>query len=158
LSMVSSSPYRIAIIERILRNLFLINLMIFVPLSLIGQEYAQAATPSSYSLVGTIRGGDFSGAVINVEKGKQSFFRLLDKLPDGSQIIKIRADSIVLRGSDGLTYDMYILHETRNVAAVPFSALDPFAGATRRPPSKRRLTPYEKGRLRRLGKHALDDE
>ena len=129
-----------------------------MPLSLISQVNAQVATQSGYSLIGTIQSDDFSGAVISVAKGEQSFFRLFEKLHDGSQIIKIRADSIVLRGTEGLTYEMYILHETRNVAAVPFLPFDPFAGATRKPPAERLLSAYERRRQNRHGKGTSDDE
>jgi hypothetical protein len=154
--MASSSPYCIAI-KNSVRNLFLINLLIFVPLSLISQVNAQAATLPGYSLVGTIRSGDFSGAVVIVSKGEQSFFRLFEKLPDGSQLIKVREDSIVLKGTDGLTYEMYILHETRNVPAVPYSPFDPFAGGVRQHPAKRPLSAYERVRQSQSGKQA-DDE
>ena len=156
--MPSSSQYCTAIKKRSVRNLFLINLLIFVPFTLSIQANVQAATPPGYSLVGTIRSSDFSGAVVNVSKGEQSFFRLFEKLPDGSQLIEVRKDSIVLQGTDGLTYEMYTLHETRNVPEVPYSPLDPFAGATRKPPSERKLDYYQKLQLERASKQTLDNE
>jgi len=127
--MVSFTPYRTAIKKRIVRNLFLINILFFLPLSLTSQINAQVATQSGYSLVGTIQSGDFSGAVISVAKGEQSFFRLFEKLPDGSQIVAVRPDYITLKGPDGVTYELFILHETKNVASVQREIpADPYAG------------------------------
>ncbi|HYA88349.1 MAG TPA: hypothetical protein VEI57_14940 [Nitrospirota bacterium] len=156
--MPSSSPYGTAIKKRSVRNLFLVNFLIFIPFTLSVQANAQAATPPGYSLVGTIRGEDFSGAVIIVSKGEQSFFRLFDKLPDGSQIIEVRTDNIVLRGTDGMTYEMYILHETKNVAAVPYSQSDPFAGATGKTRSERLIGSYQRQHPNRAGQQTSDDE
>ncbi|HYA88350.1 MAG TPA: hypothetical protein VEI57_14945 [Nitrospirota bacterium] len=82
-----------------------------LPLYLIDQVHGQAAVPSGYNLIGTIRSGDFSGAVIKVEKGEQSFFRLFEKLPDGSQLVQVRDDSISIKGTDDTLYDMFISHE-----------------------------------------------
>lgn len=124
--MVSSFPYRAAIKKRTFRHLFLVSLLIFVTLSFTSQVNAQVATQSGYSLVGTIRSGDFSGAVIIVAKGEQSFFRLFEKLPDGSQVVKVRDDCISLKGSDGTLYDMYISHEkTIGSAAPPPASYNP---------------------------------
>lgn len=119
---------------------------------------AQVTNQSGYSLIGTIQSQDFSGAVINVAKGEQSFYRLGDKLPDGSQIVKVRTDTILLKAADGSTYEMYVLHETRVTAALPYSPLDPFAGKVRTPPEERRLSAYERRRQNRLGTRSSDDE
>ncbi len=73
--------------------------------------------PSGYSLNGTIQSSDLTGAVITVAKGEQSFFRKFERLPDGSQIVGVRPDSILLKRADGTTYEMYILHETKTVAS-----------------------------------------
>jgi hypothetical protein len=109
--MLPSCSYSTSPRKRLLINLFLTILLLVVPLSLISQVNAQSATESGYSLIGTIRSGDFSGAVIKVAKGEQSFFRLFEKLPDGSQIVQVHDDSISLKGTDGTIYDMYISHE-----------------------------------------------
>jgi hypothetical protein len=94
-----------------IRNLVLISLLFFLPLSLIDQVYGQVAAQAGYKLIGTIQSGDFSGAVMIVAKGEQSFFRLYEKLPDGSQLVQVRDDSISLKGTDGTLYDMFITHE-----------------------------------------------
>ncbi len=93
----------------VIRNAVLICLIIFPPFYFSNPANAQVA-PSGYSLVGTIKSGDFSGAVIIIAK-EQSFFRLNEKLPDGSLVVKVRDDSISLKGPDGTLYDMYISHE-----------------------------------------------
>ena len=54
-------------------------------------------------------------------KDEQTFYRLGDKLPDVTQIIKAREDSILLRAADGSACDMYVLHETKAVASLPYS-------------------------------------
>ncbi len=94
-----------------IRNLVLICLLFFLPLSLIDQVYGQVAAQSGYKLIGTIHSGDFSGAVVIVAKGEQSFFRLFEKLPDGSQLVQVRDDSISLKATDGTLNDMFISHE-----------------------------------------------
>jgi len=127
--------------------------------------------PSGYSLNGTIQSSDLTGAVITVAKGEQSFFRKFEKLPDGSQIVAVRPDSIVLKHPDGTTYEMYVLHETKTVASVqpirpvqplqpvqqpvqpvqrvqpiqPNTRVDPYApGSIRTAPGERPLSSYEK--------------
>ncbi len=134
------------------------TLVFFLSLCFFNTADAQATNQSGYSLVGTIQSRNFSGAVITVAKGEQSFYRLGDKLPDGSQIVKVRADTILLKVADGSTYEMYILHETKVTAALPFSPLDPFAGKVWTPPEKRPLSAYEKRRQKRLGTRSSDDE
>ncbi len=119
---------------------------------------AQVAGQSGYSLVGTIQSRDFTGAVINVSKNEQTFLRLGDKLPDGSQVVKVTPDSIVLKAADGTTSEMFVLHETKTVASVqPGVLVDPYAGGVRKPPEERPLREYEKRRQMRL-KGRQDDE
>ena len=119
---------------------------------------AQVTSQSGYSLIGTIQSRGFSGAVIGVAKGEQSFYRLGDKLPDGSQIVKVSEDTILLKGTDGSTYEMYVLHETKVTAALPYSTSDPYAGKVWTPPAERPLSAYEKRRQKRLGTHSSDDD
>ena len=74
---------------------------------------AQPASPSGLRLVGTVESATFSGAVLDDGKGIQTFYGLLDALPDGSRIIKVRSDSILLKQSDGSLYDLFIIGGTR---------------------------------------------
>jgi len=104
---------------------------------------AQSAGSQAAKLIGTIESDGFVGAVISDAKGEQTFYRLKEKLPDGSQIVKVRPNSISLIGADGTHYDMYISHETSaaasavapaNSAANPAVTVNPnISGALRRP-------------------------
>ncbi len=113
--------------------------------------------PSGYSLNGTIQSSDLAGAVITVSKGEQTFFRKFEKLPDGSQIVEVRRDSVVLKRPDGTTYEMYVLHETKTVASAqptqtvqPGTRVDPYTpGSIRSAPGERPLSSAERHRGRR---------
>lgn len=116
------------------------------------------ASPA-FSLIGTIQGEHLSGAVLQDTTGEQSFFPLFEKLPDGSQVVKVRPDSILLRGSDGINYEMFIVHGAKSVGAVrPSSPADPYAGTVRKAPEERPLRPYERRRQNRHGIQTSDDE
>jgi hypothetical protein len=64
-------------------------------------------TQSAFRLVGTIEGGPITGAVIDDTKNPQAFYRLNEKLPDESQIVKVRSDYIVLKWPDGTRTELY---------------------------------------------------
>ena len=114
-----------------IRSFILVSLFLVLPLSFVDQLHGQVAAQSGYNLIGTIRSGDFSGAVINVAKGEQSFFRLFEKLPDGSQVVQVRDDSISIKGTDGTLYDMFISHGTTlGSAAQPPANISPQTAAT----------------------------
>lgn len=68
----------------------------------------QASDSSVYRLIGTIEGKALAGAVLGDATGSQSFYRLHERLPDGSQVVRVQSDSISLRRSDGTSYDLYI--------------------------------------------------
>ncbi len=130
---------------------------------------AQDGAQSGYSLNGTIQSSDLTGAILTVAKGEQTFFRKFDKLPDGSQIVGVHPDNIVIKRPDGTTYEMYVLHETKTVASVqptqpiqsvqpiqpnqtgqPSTRVDPYApGSIRSAPSERPLSSYERRHGRR---------
>jgi len=159
--MVWTSANHVPMRNKTARSLVLINLVItlsLLSLCLSDRVHAQVAAPSGYSLVGTIQSQNFIGAVIIVTKGEQSLFRLFDKLPDGSQIIKVRPDSISLKGEDGTTFNMYIAHEMKTVASVPYSTSDPFAGKVWNPAAERPVSAYEKRHQIRRGTQSSDGE
>ena len=66
------------------------------------------------------------GAVLVDAKGEQTFYRLHERLLDGSQVIKVRSDSILLQRSDSTVYEIFIAHDTK--AAVPQASPPPNAG------------------------------
>ena len=67
-----------------------------------------SAAENAYHLVGTVESKNFTGAVIITSDGKQSFYHLRETLPDGAQLVRVDADSILLKGSDGSRYEMFI--------------------------------------------------
>jgi len=91
---------------------------------------AQAIGPQASRLIGTIQSKKFIGAVFSDSKGEQSFYRMHDTLPDGSKIVAVRSDSISLKGTDGMSYDMYIAHDmTKSAIANTASPVQPVVPA-----------------------------
>ncbi len=152
--------------EKLMRNTSICKraLLIFLlvsPMCIIDfNAEAQVAAQSGYSLIGTIQSGDLTGAVIAITKSEQSFFRKFEKLPDGSQIVEVRPDSVVVKRDDGTAYEMFVLHETKTVASAqpvqPVQTIqpniqgDPYAsGITRSATGERPLSSFEKRRGRR---------
>ena len=78
----------------------------------IARAQLDASRQSSFRLVGTIEGGPFAGAVIDDTKNPQAFYRLNEKLPDESQIVKVRDDHIVLKWPDGTRTELYAMPGT----------------------------------------------
>jgi hypothetical protein len=113
----------------IIRILFLVAAFYFI--CLVGIHYSStsfAATESSPRLVGTVQGGPFSGAVFD-DGTAQTFYRLHEQLPDGSYIVKVRSDSILIKKGDGVIYEMFTTGGTANsvATAVPSPSLSPAA-------------------------------
>jgi hypothetical protein len=78
---------------------------------------AQKAANTTYLLIGTIGGMSLSGAVFQDSTGEQFFYRLYDKLPDGSQIVKLRDDSVSLKDENGVVYDMFTSHDKKTASS-----------------------------------------
>ncbi len=106
------SDKRVTMSNFVLLSYFILSLL-WIPAEAVCQE-----AQSGYNLIGTIQSGDLTGAVIAVSKSEQTFFRKFEKLPDGSQIIQVLPESIVLKRADGTKYEMFTLHETKTVASV----------------------------------------
>ncbi len=104
------------------RNSFLITFIIPLAVLIAGMAGAQVAAPAAFRLTGTVEGKAFAGAVIIDAAGVQSFYRLYDKLPDGSQIVQVRSNSISLKGESGTRYDIYINHDMKTAGATGQSA------------------------------------
>jgi general secretion pathway protein C len=87
---------------------------------------AAAESYTAYTLIGTIEGEYFSGAVLADAANQQAFYRLDQKLPDGSRIVKVKRDRVTIKRPDGSTVDIEIVDDTKivNVAkAVPGSGV-----------------------------------
>ena len=120
---------------------------------------AELSANSTLSLIGTIEGTLVSGAVLQDTAGEQAFYRLYDKLPDGSQVVKVLSDGILLKGADGTAYEMSITRQKKSIAATqPYSASDPSVEAIHNPPAERPLRAYERRRQNRMGNRNSDAE
>jgi len=80
---------------------------------------SQASAPSAYLLIGTIEGELFSGAVLDSPAFPQAFYRLNEKLPDGSRLIKVKRSSVSLKRADGSVTVLEMQDETKIVMATP---------------------------------------
>jgi general secretion pathway protein C len=76
-----------------------------------------AAEAVNFKLIGTVEGEVFAGAVIEDATG-QAFYRIQQKLSDGSQIVKVLRDRVTLRRADGSSATLQIVDETKIVAMV----------------------------------------
>ena len=61
-------------------------------------------------LVGTMTSDTLSGAVLIGPDGSQSFYRLHELLPDGSQLIQVQSGSIFIKYSDGTRGELFVMH------------------------------------------------
>jgi type II secretory pathway component PulC len=78
-----------------------------------GAQPAQGLDPSSFRLVGTIMAEGLIGAVIVDAKGEQTFYRLNEHLQEGSKLVGVRSDSILLERGDNTVYEIFIAHDTK---------------------------------------------
>lgn len=74
-----------------------------------------AAEVVNYKLIGTIEGESFAGAVLE-DSGGQAFYRINQKLNDGSQIVKVFKDRVTLRRADGSTAEVQLVDDTKIVS------------------------------------------
>ena len=87
---------------------------------LFGEGKGPSSAPSAaeiaptYKLIGTVEGELFSGAVLEDSTG-QVFYRIHQKLPDGSQIIKVGRDEITIKRADGVTAKLQVADDTKIV-------------------------------------------
>ncbi len=79
-----------------------------------GPSSGPAAASSSYRLIGTVEGQSFAGAVLE-DAGEQVFYRINQKLPDGSVIIKVMRDKITIKRADGSVMDVQVADDTKIV-------------------------------------------
>ncbi len=109
-----------------------------------GPNAAPGSASSTYRLIGTIEGGSFTGAVLDDTAGKQSFYRLRELLPDGSKVVKVRSDSVLLKQADGSLYELFITRDTKTaVQANPLASVSPAA-------SFKPTDPYAPGAIRNI--------
>ena len=75
---------------------------------------APEAETSVFKLIGTIEGEAFSGAVLEDATG-QAFYRMYQKLPDGSQIVKVGRDRVTIKKAEGGTSELQVVDDTKIV-------------------------------------------
>jgi hypothetical protein len=95
------------VIHRALVLLVILLTVLFLP----AEARAQAASPSGYRLIGTTTGKDFTGAVIDDGVNGQAFYRLRERLPDGSQVVKVGDGKVSIKGSDGVLYELFKIRD-----------------------------------------------
>jgi general secretion pathway protein C len=83
-----------------------------------GPSTGPAVESSNYKLIGTVEGGSFSGAVLEDSTG-QVFYRVHQKLPDGSQIITVKRDKVTLQRPEGSTIDIVLTDDNKIVNIQP---------------------------------------
>jgi general secretion pathway protein C len=74
-----------------------------------------AAETTSYKLIGTVEGSAFSGAVLEDSTG-QAFYRINQKLPDGSAIVQVLRNKVALKRSDGVIVNLDLEDDTKIVS------------------------------------------
>ena len=65
-----------------------------------------------YRLIGTVEGQHFSGAVLEDTTG-QMFYRINQKLPDGSSIVKVLRDKVAIKRPNGQTVNLEVVDDTK---------------------------------------------
>lgn len=88
-----------------------------------GPANGPAAVQSlNYRLIGTIEGESFAGAVLEDSTG-QTFYRINQKMPDGSMIVKVQRDKVAIKTQDGRTVNLEVIDDTKIIhkpqAAMP---------------------------------------
>jgi hypothetical protein len=143
-------------------SVVLFALLVTASFFLSSRVYAQplppgpAAAPSGLRLVGTVKSKAFSGAVLVDAAGMQSFYRLNDRLPDESQIVKVLNDSILLKRADNMYYELFITGDTNTAIQATSQKSDIMNEQEKRPPQSgvdERRSP----RRGRVQKSAADD-
>ena len=94
-----------------------------------GPSSGATVESSSYRLIGTIEGESFAGAVLEDASG-QTFYRVHQKLPDGSVIVKVMRDKIAIKKPEGQTVDLQVVDDTK-IVAVPAPGVSGGAGVKR---------------------------
>jgi hypothetical protein len=133
--------------------------MLFVPNQVTAQppSTVPAVGATDLRLVGTIISKTISGAVLDVASGTQLFYRLHDKLPDESQIVKVQSKSILVKRTDGELYEMFVTGgKTSAVIPVPSTNTNPVRQYSTPPGSTATETPRPRGRRDRNRRYGRD--
>jgi hypothetical protein len=134
------------------KPLVLSTLILFLACGLSGRSIAQqpsadpAVASGSFRLIGTISSTPMQGAVLEDASGVQTFYRLHEALPDGSQCILVRNDHILLKRPDGAVYEVFISQNSKSA----IQTLAPPAIARPASPSTAGLSSSQEEKLRKM--------
>jgi hypothetical protein len=130
-------------------TVFCIGLLLHLyPGSIAGAQSAATDPPPTALLVGTVQNSRFSGAVFDDGTGKQTFYRLSDRLPGGEQVISIEKSSILIKQTDGTVYELFVVGGKRSPVTPAPSIESPSPAQKTIPPR----TPSRRNRNRRIGR------
>ena len=78
-------------------------------------SFAPQAAPvsSPYRLIGILQSGGFSGAVLEDGTGVQTFYRVDQRLPDDSRIVRVKHNSVLIRLSDGSVSELVVIDDVK---------------------------------------------
>lgn len=76
------------------------------------------AQTANYTLIGTIEGAQFAGAILEDKTG-QAFYRLNQKLPDDSVLVKVMRDKASVRRPDGVIVTIQVEDNMKIVTQQP---------------------------------------
>ena len=155
-SLIKTKRESAALIEKTFAMPLLLALLLSSVLFLVdttGAQTAQGLDPSSYRLIGTIMANGLMGAVLVDAKGEQKFYRLHEQLQDGSQVVGVQSDSILLQRSDGTVYEIFIAHDTKTgvpQASPPTNAVSVTPEAAPERPVRKGSQEHKRRRIQRL--------
>jgi hypothetical protein len=84
-----------------------------------------AAVSSPYRLIGILQSGGFSGAVLEDGTGVQTFYRVDQKLPDDSRIVKVMRDRVLIKRPDGALSELLVADDTKAPAISSSTKAEP---------------------------------
>ena len=125
---------------------FMVSVLVFIDRAgAQSQPGGQTASPSVFRLVGTVEGGPFSGAVIDDGTGVQAFYRIHAQLPDGSQLLKVQKNSIIVKRDGGMRYEIFITRGANSaIAAMPSQSVTPALPQIYAPDSEKKTLQRQK--------------
>jgi hypothetical protein len=108
--------------------------IVFSATTSVSKQSHSGESPPDYSasrLVGAMKIGGSSVVVFENAKGEQTFYRTGETFADGSKIVTVNADSIIVRLSDGSKVEYFVMQDGAGKAGIA----SPGRPATASPPA-----------------------